>query len=484
MKNMSQNSSLHKALIEYSKSDFCPMHMPGHKRNPEYFVDGLPYYMDITEIDGFDNLGNPEGIIKEAEDRGSKLYGSNRTYFLVNGSTSGILAGIRAVVNYGDKVIVSRNSHKAVYHAIELNGLYTYYLNPTEDEEYQISGSISLEMVKEAIHKNEDAKLIILTSPTYEGVVSDIAGIVKLAHERGIPVLVDEAHGAHLGFTKGFSSNSIKAGADIVIHSLHKTLPALTQCALAHVGGNIVDMDRLSKELSIFQTSSPSYILMSSIDNCINVLMDRGEELFYQYEKNLDLFSDKLKELKKINVLCKGMDRLQNHPMIYEFDKGKIIISTKGTNYTGSMLAEVFRDKYHIEIEMASVNYVVAMTSICDSKENFSRLLEALLEIDKECIQLNEGEIPSKIIPQELPKMKYKISDVCNNKGTFVCLEESIGHISLEYVWAYPPGIPLIVPGEIIRKNTIDNFMEKIDSGIILRSTKGRLPKEINVKMD
>jgi arginine decarboxylase len=483
MNDINKSASLYKELIDYSKKDICPMHMPGHKRNPEYFIDGLPYFMDITEIDGFDNLNDPEGIIKECEDRGSKLYGSKKTFFLVNGSTSGILAGIRSLVNYGDKVIISRNSHKAVYHAIELNGLKTCYLNPVVDEEYQISGSISLDMVKEAIYKNEDTKLIIITSPTYEGVVSDIAGIVKLAHEKGIPVLVDEAHGAHLGFTKGFPSNSIKAGADIVIHSLHKTLPTLTQCALAHVGGNIVDINRLSKELSIFQTSSPSYILMASIDNCIRLLMEKEKELFYPYEKNLDSFSDKLCSLKNLSVLCKGNDRIENHPGIYKFDKGKIIINTKRTNYTGSMLAEVLRDKYHIEIEMTSVNYVVAMTSICDKEENFIRLLEALLEIDKDCTLIN-GEAPSNKMWQELPKVKYKISEISNEKGSFVLLEEAINHVSLEYVWAYPPGIPLIVPGEIITKNTIDNFKDRIVSGTRLRSTKGRLPKEINVKID
>ena len=246
--------------LTYGKSDVYPFHMPGHKRKSLSFPN--PYEIDITEIDGFDNLHYATGMIKEAEVRGAELYHSKRCFFLVNGSTCGLLAAISAATRRGDKVLVARNCHKAVYHALYMNELQAEYLYPSITKN-GIQGQITAEQVQESLYENPDAVAVILTSPTYEGIVSDVAKIAEVCHEHGIPLIVDEAHGAHFGFGGGFPENAVKLGADAVIMSLHKTLPSFTQTALLHLTSDLIDEKRVERYLSIYETSSPSYIFMA-----------------------------------------------------------------------------------------------------------------------------------------------------------------------------------------------------------------------------
>ena len=239
--------SLQKKLEEYYNKNYLPMHMPGHKRNVELLGEKLPYIIDITEIEGFDDLHNPEGIIKNIEEKAKKLYKSEKSFILVNGSTCGILSGIRACVNTGDKVLVARNCHKSVYNALEINGLNPIYIVP-EIERDGIDRNISISDVKKKLEENKDIKLIIITSPTYEGIISDIKQIVDIAHKYNVPVLVDEAHGAHLNFIDELKSKeALNVGADIVVQSLHKTLPALTGTALLHIQGNLVKEENVKR---------------------------------------------------------------------------------------------------------------------------------------------------------------------------------------------------------------------------------------------
>lgn len=281
---------LYKAISQYISRDICPMHMPGHKRNTELLGRELPYGIDLTEIDGFDRLHDSDGILKDVADLASELYGSRRSFLLVNGSTGGILASVRAAVQYGDRILMARNCHQSVYHAAEVNGLKTAYLIPETDAETGICGSIAPAALEGALEEYPDAKLVVITSPTYEGVISDVRALCSLAHKKNIPVLVDEAHGAHLGFSAFFPGEALQNGADLVVTSLHKTLPALTQCALAHVGGRLISPERVARQLSIFETSSPSYVLMASIDRCLGILRASKEELFGHYEALLRRF--------------------------------------------------------------------------------------------------------------------------------------------------------------------------------------------------
>jgi len=442
--------SLFKELKKYSQQDYYPFHMPGGKRNPKLDATGLPYGYDITEIDGFDNLHHPLGLIRELEKRASKLFNSEETAISINGSTAGILSGIMGSTNKGDKVLVGRNSHKSVYHGIVLNELIPVYLYPDYDQKMDVFFGVSPLEVEKLLDENPDIKAVIITSPTYEGVISGVKEIAIAVHKRGIPLIVDEAHGAHLGFGEG-PSNSNLLGADIVIHSIHKTLPALTQTALVHKNGTLVDWQKVKFYLQVFQSTSPSYILMSSIDVCISMLEEESiEGEFYEYYKLLIETRRRLGKLLHLKLF---------KPRHYEYDISKILISTKGTNYTGLELYNELLNKYNLQMEMAAGSHVLAMTSIADTKDGFNRLVEALEEIDE---RIERGHIDQ--TGWQFPKMEqvYKPSKGLTNanvvrKGSrFVKIRDSENCISKEFVYLYPPGSPLIVPGERINKRAVE----------------------------
>lgn len=480
--------NLQKKLEEYYNKGYLPMHMPGHKRNIELLGEKLPYKIDITEIDGFDDLHHADGIIKNIEDKAKRIYGSKRSFILVNGSTCGILAGIRAAINFGDKVLVARNSHKSVYNAIEINGLDPIYVLPKIGSD-GIDRNIDSNQIEEKLKENKDIKLVILTSPTYEGVISDIKSIVEIAHKYNVPVLVDEAHGAHLKFMDNLcDKEALNSGADIVIQSLHKTLPALTGTALLHIQGDLVKEENVAREISIFETSSPSYILMSSIEECLDIIENNGKELFKEYQDNLKYFYNEAKNLRNLKIL--GNEILEEENKIF-YDFGKIVIKTNVTNITGKELSDILRKDYKIELEMSSINYALAMTSICDSKENFKRLLDALKDIDnklekenksKEEIKEQEKKTNSNKenlnIKLQLPKKELSIlKAIKNNNSEFKNYNELEGKISKEYIWVYPPGIPLITPGEVINKDIIRKIGEFEKVGIEVRTTFDKFPK-------
>lgn len=470
-------SMLYDLLSNYNDKGVIPMHMPGHKRNTAMLGNALPYGIDITEIEGFDNLHDPHGVLKVSADIAAQLYGCRRAFSLINGSTGGILAGVRCATRYGDTVIMARNCHKSVYNAIDICGLRPVYIMPEIDQSTGICGSIHPEQVKMAADLHPEAKLIIITSPTYEGVVSDVSAICHIAHEKNVPVLVDAAHGAHFGFSEAFPPSPIACGADIVITSLHKTLPALTQCALALVNGSLIDDNRLAAELAVFQTTSPSYVLLSSIDYCLRLLSRDKEALFNTYAENIKAFDKSISRIEKLKILCHGPDSFKKHESFFDFDPGKIIISTRHTNLIGIDLANQLRSKYRIELEMAYTDYAVAMTSICDGWDAFELLIGALLDINRDAqnVLCNDKRICS----PALPLQKYTAAETAYFKGRHIPLSDAAGKLSLEYIWAYPPGIPYIVPGEKM-DDTMIHFIRQIsDSGIALKSTTGQLPSSV-----
>ena len=388
---------LFERLKEYDKT-MLPMHMPGHKRNLALSGEGgylaaLCADCDITEIAGFDNLAEPEEILLSVKNRAAKLWKSDEAYPLVNGSTCGILAGIYATVSNGGKVIVARNCHKSVYNGLQLVNAQVSYLIPDWNKELGCYESVSSHAVEEALEATPDAELMIITSPTYEGVMSDITEICRIAHEKGVPVLVDSAHGAHLGFGI-FPKNAVDCGADLVVRSLHKTLPSLTQTAMLHRTGKLVSGEKVQAAINMFQTSSPSYLLLASIEGCIGLLESRGEELFAGWEKALWAFYIRTVEMRHLSVwinIKSGGELLQ--------DQGKLVISVAGTNLTGPELMNRLREEYHIELEMAAEQYAIAMTGMGDTEETLSRLVDALTEIDATCEIAPEMEMMSPALP-------------------------------------------------------------------------------------
>lgn len=438
-------ASLYDKLIEYNKSDYYGFHMPGHKRNEKMFGTRLPYGIDITEIDGFDDLHHAETLIKDQEERAARLYKAEETHFLVNGSTVGILSAILGVTNRGDKILVARNCHKSVYNAMELNGLRPIYIYPEYEKDLQINGEVSGEKIEILLNENPDIKAVMIVSPTYDGVLSDVEKIAQIVHKRGIPLIVDEAHGAHFGFHPYFPENSNVKGADIVIHSVHKTLPSLTQTALIHINGEIVDREKVRKYLHMLQSSSPSYILIASIDRCMELLESEGDTLFELYVQRIDVLRTELQGLKHLEIL-----------QTEQFDRSKFLISVKKTGITSKKLADILLHTYHLQMEMTGGTYVLAMTALGDTKEGFERLKRALFEID----QSLSDEKQEDHLPVELPKLPLVCTNEeierkkCGNEE-LILWKASIGRISTEYAYVYPPGIPLIVPGEQITQEAI-----------------------------
>lgn len=463
---------LYDKLKKYSKSGVYPFHMPGHKRNTALSDGTMPYEIDLTEIDGFDNLHNAEGCILEVQKLAERLYNVKKAFLLVNGATGGILSAVRAMTNKGDKVLVARNSHKSVYNALEICGLEPEYIVPAVDDEFGINCSITPLQVEKAIVENPNIKLLIITSPTYEGVVSDIKEICRIAHLHNVMVLVDEAHGAHFPFSDSFPVEAIQCGADVAVASLHKTLPSLTQTALLLTSNESL-INSLAENLAIFETSSPSYIFMSAIEKCLEFC--ENASAFDEYIKRLNSFNKKCKSLKKIKVLCYGNDEVKNH-RFFDFDISKITVSVRGLDINGTQLAEILRNDFKIEPEMVCSDYVLLISTVCDTDEGFARLINALQIIDSKC---SVKELNACRYSITMPKIAVKPCECSGKDGEFCLLEHSIDKISLEYVWAYPPGIPIIAKGEIITQDIANIIIAQIASGINVCSTKGKIPKEI-----
>lgn len=437
--------------VERLAAETVPMHMPGHKRalRPS---DCLPYDWDITEISGADDLHNAQGILESAMERAADLWGSGRTWFLVGGSTCGILAAIRAAAPFGSEIIAARNCHRSVYHAIELGGYRVHWILPDQNSEYEICEAVTTDQVRAAVRKYPRSAALILTSPTYEGVLSDIRGISQLCAGAGIPLVVDEAHGAHLGLFAegGFPDGAVKCGADIVVQSVHKTLPSLTQTAVLHLQGSLVREKEIERQLGIFETSSPSYPLMISIDSCVNLLRKEGAELFGIWKRNLDWFYSSAGTFDNIQVLG-DYERTGSRKFSVR-DRSKILISFRRSGMRGSTAARILRNKYGIETEMSSGTNVLAMTGPGDSEENYVRLYEALRSMDI-VLQNRNDAVKGSREPIRIPEVKSACSilEAVNHPRISVPLRECAGRICGEYLYAYPPGIPILAPGEYIR---------------------------------
>jgi arginine/lysine/ornithine decarboxylase len=459
---------LYDQLLKHSKEDYYPMHMPGHKRNTALMPMGNPYEIDITEIEGFDNLHQAEGILKHLSERIKDLYHAGKSYPLINGSTAGILAAITAATKKGDKILMARNCHKAVYHAVILRELEPVYLYPRPMTGWPINGGILAENIEELLINNPEIKLVVITSPTYEGIVSDIAKIADIVHRYNGLLLVDEAHGAHFGFHDKFPQSAVTRGADFVIQSLHKTLPSFTQTAVLH--SNRPEFNsKLERCLAIFQSSSPSYLLMAGMDRCISLLEEASAQLFSVYYNRLSQFRDSLRELKHLllfhpsNLLKEG---------VFDFDLSKITISTGNCAYSGHQLAKILREDYKIVIEMEARNYVLGMTSICDTAEGFERFFDALCNIDRDAVLRPESKNVS-ISAVHKTEVKFMPYEAVEGRSEVIELKESSGRVSSVFVCLFPPGSPLLVPGEIISEDMITSINQALAENLTVTGLCG-----------
>ncbi len=460
------------ALLEELKrlaaSDQLPLHMPGHKRScvEAPYLATLGGGLDITEITGFDDLYHPEGLLQDTMTKASTLWGTAQTLLLVGGSTVGILTAIHAATKAGDLVIMARGCHRAVYHAVLLCGLRPVYLAQERTAEgYCLP--VTAETVQQALCDHPDCQLVILTSPTYEGFLADIPAIATVCHRQDIPLFVDEAHGAHLDLSSAFVGGAVRGGADLVVQSLHKTLPSLTQTAVLHRATERVSGEALAGSLTLFQTSSPSYLLLASIDSCIDLLLADSERLCHDWQARLQMVQSSCRSLKHLQLKSSvGMDPT------------KLLLSTVGANCDGPTLKRRLREEYHIELEMACGQFALGMTGIGDTEEGMARLVTALCAIDETLQPTTHRTAPH---PLPIPPMRYAVAEVRGKRWEQVALEKAVGRISASMVYPYPPGIPLLVPGEEITKEVYDDLVQLQQQGVAVQDDRGALPNSLCV---
>ena len=453
---------LYRKLAAYGESDYYGFHMPGHKRKTGNFRN--PYSFDITEIEGFDDLHHPEGdgILTKAQERAARLYKAEETHFLVGGSTAGILSAVSGCCHRGGRVLMARNCHRSVYHAAELGELEATYLYPQQVPSLGINGAVCPEDVEKALAYDERIEAVIITSPTYDGVCSDVRAIAGICHRHKAPLIVDQAHGAHFPFSDYFPEDAVSAGADVVIHSVHKTLPALTQTALLHVQGKLANRERIRRFLSVYQSSSPSYVLMASIDACVDLLEREGEELFCSHVKRLSAFRESCRELKTLYLA--GKERIGEKAA--DFDRSKLLVSTGRAGITGSRLSRLLLERYHIQMEMTAPDYVVGIASVADTEEGFARLGRALRELDAEFAGEPERLISDQVLG--IPRLAARMTagEAVEKEKEACGLSDCVGRLSTEYVYLYPPGIPLIVPGEEITAEASGRIGDWLAAGL------------------
>ncbi len=454
------NVPLYKAVMQYSRSKPTPFHMPGHKLGrgiPKEFLENLEL-LDVTEIRGTDNLHYPEGPVKEAQMLAAEAFGADRTYFLVNGSTCGIMAAILTLCRPGDKIIVGRDCHKSVINGIVLAGAHPVYIKPEFDNNFGISTVTPPSAVEEALDRFPDAVGVIVTRPNYYGICSDVEKIAAIAHRKGKVLVVDEAHGAHLNFSGRLPESSIRLGADICVQSAHKTLPAFTQGAYLHVGSPRIDLEKLEFNLRILQTTSPSYIIMVMLDIAREIMAKAGKSLI-----------DNL--LDEIGVFREGISRLENVEMLTkddifggEHDETRIVLNFRKTGITGFDADRILRDEYNIQIEMADFYNAVCIATVADRKDDFEKLFSAVSEISNRFA--GNSPLPDNIVKElEIPRPVLNPKEAVMSKSERVPLNRAVGRICTSVVTPYPPGVPVICPGETVTEDIVEHIYAILKAG-------------------
>lgn len=455
--------SLVEKLLQHHRDDIYPYHMPGHKRKPLTKTLERVADLDITEIDGFDNLNHPEEMLLDIQRKAASVYGSDESFYLVGGSTLGLLSAISAVADAGDTILIGRNCHKSVYHAAYLRKLNLKYVVPEYNSSWEMCMQTGPEDVEKLLKEYPEIKAVVIVSPTYEGICSDIIKIADVVHSYGKILIVDEAHGAHLGFHEAWPQSAITLGADIVVQSLHKTLPVMTQTAIMHVKGDRVDCDRLRRFIGCYQTSSPSYVFMASMEEAIDYMTEHGKEAMENFRH---MWINMLSKLKA----CEFIEVFEDATCIH--DMGKLMISARKAGIDGQNLHQILRERFSLQMEMAQGKYVLAMFTVADEADAYERLIHALLTLDAEyknsrksdlipLLSVNEMEHESDVMQTDMQKDSgCRLCEAWDAEAEWTDLTECVGRCVADFINLYPPGVPLVVPGEIISQNMVKIIKE------------------------
>ncbi len=446
-------------LLKHAKENPTSFHMPGHKGAELFRRFGYQKFTsalvdcDITEINGADNLFQPETIIREIQEQYKGLYETQKTYLLVNGASVGIIASILSVVEPGGKIIMARNCHKAVFNALRLGNITPVYIYPEILEGCGLSGPVTASQIQQLLLKNLDAKAVVVTSPNYYGICSDIEEIAEVVHKFGKILIVDQAHGAHLKFLHerfpegGVPKSAEDSGADIIINSTHKTLASFTQSAILNICSDKIPLDVIEDRLQMLETTSPSYLLMASLAVNAALLKKAGPELMQNWAENLNMFYDQSRVFENIKVI--GV-----RPEILSLDRSKINIDVSDLKISPFELVRILENRYSIYPELVTGNIIMFMSGIGNVRKDYENLLLALHKIEKELEdEPNKRPVPKKELPP-YPKEQKLLQPVPQNPKK-VRLEDAEGRVCAASIVPYPPGYPVVCPGEVITSEVI-----------------------------
>lgn len=460
--------------VNENNASFC---MPGHKHGRGFLSTDIGKELarliincDITEVDGLDNLHNAEGIIKEAEDLLSQFYNSKKSRFLVNGSTSGNLIMIFSTLQEGDKVIVDRNCHKSIYNGIILRKLNPIYVQNKFHKEFNLPVNMDMEELKTAIEQNQDARAIILTYPNYYGIACDLKSIISMAKESNMYVLVDSAHGAHYGVYEKLPQNAVSLGADMVVMSCHKTLPSFTQTSYLHINNSKL-IDKAQFYFKAFNSTSPSYMLMASMDYARYYIENFGQEAYSDLISLCDKYKEKLKKLNYLRILEDEDLDIYN----CNLDKTRYVINFKN-NISANLVLNYLR-KHHIQAEMSDLYNIVLIFSPFNTEEELEYLYEVFSKMPyKEFYMKN---VP--LLSYKVPKAYIAPYEALEKSKELMKIENSEGHICGESIIPYPPGVPILMAGELIDKEAIDVIKYYIENNIEIIGVQDKYIKIIHV---
>ncbi|MFL6562212.1 MAG: aminotransferase class I/II-fold pyridoxal phosphate-dependent enzyme, partial [Bacillus sp. (in: firmicutes)] len=456
---MSQNQTpLFSGLLAHAKKNPIQFHIPGHKKgagiDPEFrnFIGDNALSIDLINIGPLDDLHQPKGIIKQAQDLAAEAFGADRTFFSVQGTSGAIIAMIMAVCGPDDKIIVPRNVHKSIMSAIVFSGAIPVFIQPEIDKELGISHGITPDAVARALKQHPDAKAVLVINPTYFGISGDLKKIVEIAHSYDIPVLVDEAHGVHIHFHEDLPLSAMQAGADMAATSVHKLGGSMTQSSILNVKEGLVSAKHVQSILSMLTTTSTSYLLLASLDVARKQLATKGRDLI---DKTIHLAQSMRKRINEIEHLhCIG-EEILGSKATYDYDPTKLIISVKELGLTGYDVEKWLREKHNIEVELSDLYNILCIITLGDTEVEANLLINALKELADECQHRTERIEPVEVLLPEIPVLALTPRDAFYSETEVIPFEESEGRIIAEFIMVYPPGIPIFIPGEIITKENL-----------------------------
>jgi len=473
------NAPIYEALLRFKKMRIVPFDVPGHKRgrgNAELteFLGQRCMDVDVNSMKPLDNLCHPVSVIREAEDIASEAFKASHAFFMVGGTTSAVQSMIMYACKSGDKIILPRNVHRSAINSLILCDAVPVYVNPDVNNELGIALGMSVGQVEKAIKENPDAKAVLVNNPTYYGICSDLKKITEIAHSHGMLVLVDEAHGTHFYFGDNFPVTAMESGADIASVSMHKSGGSLTQSSFLLMGDKI-NSDYMRQVINLTQTTSASYLLLSSLDISRKRLALHGREIF---SRTVEMAEYARSEINSIGGYYAYSKELINGDSIFDFDISKLSIHTLPVGLAGIEVYDLLRDEYDIQIEFGDIGNILAYLSVGDRKQDIERLISALAEIRRRFGRSKAGMLSQEYINPivaETPRKAFYADKIS------LPLEQTSGRVCSEFVMCYPPGIPILAPGELITDDIIKYIKYAKEKGCSMTGTEDINIERLNV---